>query len=102
MAKEYILELRPMTWWESCEYQDYVDGISPDTSARKAGQLLVDWVLDNIYPDAPQDITPGEAMAIYQRTLALSSTVREDEIKNLKTSSDGSTNERTTVETAEK
>jgi len=45
--------------------------------------------------------SPGELMAIYTTTVSLTSNIRTDEIKNLKTSTNGSVSEANIVKTAD-
>lgn len=101
--KEYILEVRAMTWEESCKYWDKRDELVKEfqDNAGSLGRILIGFLIDMVYPDAKSLLTPAEMMRVHNRTLELSDEVREDEIKNLKPSSAGSTNEQTIAETAE-
>lgn len=104
MEKEYILEVRAMTWEESCDYEDKREEVVQKykDNPGKVGRLMVGIVIDILYPKAKTLLTPAESMEVYHRTMQLSNAVREDEIKNLRPSSDGSTNEPVIAETAEK
>lgn len=102
--KEYILEVRAMTWDESCKYWDKRDELAKEYKDNVAalGRKLIGFLIDTVYPDVKGKLTPAEMMKVHNRTIELSDVVREDEIKNLKPSSDGSTNEQLIAETAEK
>lgn len=101
--KEYILEVRAMTWEESCDFEDKREEAVQKykDSPRKVGQIMVGVIIDMLYPKAKLLLTPAESLEVYHRTMQLSNLVREDEIKNLKPSSAGSTNEPVIAETAE-
>ena len=104
MEKEYLIECRAMTWREQCAFEDFRDKFIKENGENYSaiGRALVNYVLDNIYPKAPlEDMTAAEVMAVYHTTMQLTDTVREDEIKNFRPLSGGSTNELATVKTAE-
>lgn len=102
--KEYILEVRAMTWEEYCQFEDKrIEAVQKyKDDPRKIGEAMIGFVVNMVYPDVFSELTPAEATAIFHRTVDLSNLVREDEIKNLKPSSAGSTNEPGIASTAEK
>lgn len=102
--KEYILEVRAMSWEEYCKFEDKRIEAAQEykDNPRKIGETMIAFVVKMMYPEVFPKITPAEATAIFHRVMDLSNAIREDEIKNLKPSSDGSTNEQLIAETAEK
>lgn len=102
--KEYILEVRAMTWAEYCKCEDKrVEAVQKyQDDPRKIGETMIGYVVNMMYPEAFPELTPAESTEIFHRIMQLSNLVREDEIKNLKPSSAGSTNEPGIAETAEK
>ena len=98
--KKIILEVRPMTWDESCSYEIFMENTSPDVKEhmRKGAK----WVIENVYKIDLRLLTPAEVYAVYMRTMELTNYIRNDELKNLKPSPSGSTSEETTAQAAEK
>lgn len=102
--KEYILEVRAMTWEEHCKFEDKrIEAVQEyKDNPRKIGETMIGFVVEMMYPKVFPELTPAETTAIFRRVMDLSDAIREDEIKNLKPSSAGSTNEPGIAETAEK
>lgn len=115
---EKTLEIRHMTWSEYEKYMDEVEaekpefdtkGNVPGKSAKESARLLdkyrrkaAKWMMDNIYPDFQIDwFTPHEVIAIYAATMSCTKSIRESEIKNLKSSLIGSVKEPSTAEAAQ-
>lgn len=103
--KEYMLECRGMNFAEYMELQDlqqkYQNEHPEDTAGL--GRLNAKFIMEHIYPDAPLErMTMGDVVAVAARTMTLSQEVHEEEIKNLKPASAGSTNEQATAKTAVK
>lgn len=101
--KEYILECRGLNFNEYCELEEqqkaYQDA-NPD-DANGLGRLSMKFIMEKIYPDAPVErMTVADVSAVFARTMELSGIVHEDELKNLKPASVGSTNEQATAKTA--
>lgn len=105
MSEEYILECRGMNFDEYCKLEDLqkeYQSKHPDDKTG-LGRLNLNYVMHNIYPDAPVErMTVGDVSAVFARTMELSGIVHEDEIKNLRTASAGSTNAANIAKTAEK
>lgn len=100
VTKEIILEVRPMSWEENCDFEAYMDDTEKDikTYMRKAAK----WVVENVYKIDLSLLTPAEIYAVYMRTMELTHQIRNDELKNLKPSPSGSTGEEVTAQAAEK
>ena len=102
MAKKVLLECRAMTWEENVEYNEFSDSLAENkVSGKEYLSKIVPWVMEHVY--GVKDInsfSPGELMAIYTTTVSLTSNIRTDEIKNLKTSTNGSVSEANIVKTA--
>lgn len=104
MEKEYLIECRGLTWPERCDFEDFRDNFVKENGKNYSavGRALVNYILAKIYPDAPlSKMTAAEVMAVYESTMQLTDSIREEEIKNFKPLSGGSTNEQATVKTAE-
>ena len=101
MAKKVLLECRAMTWEENVEYNEFSDSLAKNkVSGKEYLSKIVPWVMEHVY--GVKDInsfSPGELMAIYTTTVSLTSNIRTDEIKNLKTSTNGSVSEANIVKT---
>ena len=103
------LEVRNLTWDEYERYMDEVESTKPAFDEKgniigiktkaEAMHLLekfqrkaAKWVMDNVYPKFDiNKFTPMEVLGIYGATMRCTKSVREDEIKNLRTSLNGST-----------
>ena len=98
-SKEIILEARKMSWEENCEFEAYMEGTEKDlkTYMRKAAK----WVIENVYKIDLSLLTPAEIYAVYMRTMELTNSIRNEELKNLKPSPSGSTGEEVTAQAAE-
>lgn len=104
MEKEYLVECRALTWREHCDFEDFREKfiLEHGDNYSAVGRAAINYILEKIYPDAPFDkMTAAEAMTVYRITIELTNSIREDEIKNFKPLSGGSTNEQATVKTAE-
>lgn len=103
MAKKVLLECRAMTWEENVKYNEFSDSLAENkVSGKEYLSKIVPWVMEHVY--GVKDInsfSPGELMAIYTTTVSLTSNIRTDEIKNLKTSTNGSVSEANIVKTAD-
>lgn len=94
-----------LSYEQYCRFEDVRDNAVREhgENAREVGRAIVDFVLKEAYPDVDtSQLTFAEVWAIVNRTLELSGAIREEEIKNLRPLSDGSTNEAATAKTAEK
>ena len=99
-GKEIILEVRPMTWDENGEFEAYMEGA--EKNGKEYMRKGAKWVIENVYKIELSMLTPAEIYAVYMRTMELTNNIRNDELKNLKTSPSGSTSEETTAQAAEK
>lgn len=100
-----ILTVRGMTFDEHCEYEDWREEAIKDKNItpKKLGRLFVHWIFQHIYPDVNIKLLRAkEALMVAQGTMALTEAVRDDELKNLRSSLIGSASEPTTATTAEK
>lgn len=102
--KEYLLEVRAMTWEENCAFEDMRAEVVKEipNNALLLGRKCIEWVINKMYPGVLEKLTPAEATAVFNTTLELSNAVRFDEIKNLKPLLPGSANGADTAKTAEK
>lgn len=102
--KEYMLECRGMNFKEYCELEELQRKYQkehPNDASGGLGYVNMKYVMEKIYPDAPiERMTIADASAVFARTMELSGIIHEDEIKNLKPASAGSTNEQATAKTA--
>lgn len=98
-TKKIILEVRPMSWEENCDFEAYMEGSEKNIKAymRKAAR----WVVENVYKIDLSLLTPAEIYAVYMRTMELTNSIRNEELKNLKPSPSGSTGEEVTAQAAE-
>lgn len=105
MANKVLLECRPMTWEENVEYNEFSDSLADKknkVSGKEYLKKIVPWVMEHVYGVKDvNNFSPGELMAIYTTTVSLTSNIRMDEIKNLKTSTNGSVSEANTAKTAD-
>lgn len=101
--KEYMVECRGMNFAEYMELEEAQQKYMQEHPDDKAGlgRLNAKYIMEYIYPNAPLErMTMGDVVAVAARTMALSQEVHEEEIKNLKPASVGSTNEQATAKTA--
>ena len=101
--KEYMVECRGMNFNEYMELEEaqqkYMQEHPEDTAGL--GRLNVKYIMEHIYPNAPLErMTMGDVVAVTTRTMTLTQEVHEEEIKNLKPASIGSTDEQATAKTA--
>lgn len=100
-----VILCKGMTYEQYCSFEDERDAAVKEygDNARQIGRIMVDFVFKHVYPEINiNELTYGEVWAIVNRTLELSGAIREEEIKNLKPLSDGSTNEAATAKAADK
>ena len=102
--KKMLLEIRGMKWNEHCKYaNELMPQVKEIESTEKQNQFMAEWVFANVYPEADiNDFSYGEVMAIMSSTIAMSTEIRKDEIKNLKIFSLGGKSGESIAETAEK
>jgi hypothetical protein len=100
--KKILLEVRGMTWDENCKFIKELLPLTKDMDVAESDLMSAEWMFKNVYTGIDiNTFTPGEIMAICYRTIALSSEIRQEEIKNLKPSSLGNGSEAAIVEIAE-
>lgn len=109
---ENTLEVRSMTWSEYEQFIDEVEPSKPTFDGKTQNEETIKalsayqrraakWVMDNIYSGFDiNQFTPMEVLGIFSATMKCTHAVREDEIKNLKSSLLGSTKEPNTVKAA--
>ena len=114
------LEVRNLTWDEYERYMDEVESTKPafdekgnvaGTKSKEEAMHLLEkfqrkaakWVMDNVYSKFDiNKFTPMEVLGIYGATMRCTKVVREDEIKNLRSSLTGSAKEPNTAKAAPK
>lgn len=102
--KNYLIQIRPMSWTEFNKYVEEIDDKIPDIldpkKPTKAERLAIgnwkrkaaNWVLTNMYPDKVDvGLTVTEVFMIYELTMNANKKYRQAEIKNCELSSSGST-----------
>lgn len=117
---EKTLEIRHLNWDEYERYMDEVESAKPafdekgniaETKSKTEAMHLLEkfqrkaakWVMDNIYPAFDiNKFTPMEILGIYGATMRCTKMVREDEIKNLRSSLTGSAKEPSIATAAQK
>lgn len=81
-----MLTGKAMNWPQNRQYEKYrreLKGNPEITDDGEVGELLIDWVLEHIYPDVDVNkITPADAIYLFEQTMDLTNKRTEEEAKN--------------------